>query len=198
MRIKNQIRIQIVVLLVVTCTFLWGCSFLNDYQDSGELNLTGLNAPVKVLRDEKGMAYIYAQNRDDAMMAHGFVTAQDRLFQMEVTRRFAQGRICELAGEKARALDIRMRTLGFFRHAKQQAAILDRNHDACFSATSTVSTPTSKPARTPTTSSSAWPVSRPQMDRPGFPFPGLSLELEFRSQSQDGNHRPDAGGRHGS
>ena len=36
MRIKNQIRIQIVVLLVVTCTFLWGCSFLNDYQDSGE------------------------------------------------------------------------------------------------------------------------------------------------------------------
>ena len=113
-----------VALLVVNCTFLWGCSLLNDYQDSGELRLSGLSAPVKVLRDEKGMAYIYAQNRDDAMMAYGFVTAQDRLFQMEVSRRFAQGRICELAGEKARALDIRMRTIGFFRNAKQQAAIL--------------------------------------------------------------------------
>ncbi len=124
MRIKNKRMIQTVALLVVSCTFLWGCSFLNDYQDSGELRLAGLSAPVKVLRDEKGMAYIYAQNRDDAMMAHGFVTAQDRLFQMEVTRRFAQGRICELAGEKARALDIRMRTIGFFRNAKQQAAIL--------------------------------------------------------------------------
>ena len=85
---------QVVALLVVSCTFLWDCSFLNDYQDSGEIKLTGLSTPVKVMRDKKGMAYIYAQNRDDAMMAHGFVTAQDRLFQMEVTRRFAQGRIC--------------------------------------------------------------------------------------------------------
>ena len=124
MRIKSQRMIQVLALLVVSCPFLWGCSFLNDYQDSGELKLTGLSDPVKVMRDKKGMAYIYAQNRDDAMMAHGFVTAQDRLFQMEVTRRFAQGRICELAGEKARALDIRMRTIGFFRNAKQQAAIL--------------------------------------------------------------------------
>jgi penicillin amidase len=124
MKINYQRMIQAVSLLVISCAFLWGCSFLNDYQDSGELKLAGLKAPVKVMRDEKGMAYIYARNRDDAMMAYGFVTAQDRLFQMEVTRRFAQGRICELAGERARALDIRMRTIGFFRNAKQQAAIL--------------------------------------------------------------------------
>jgi penicillin amidase len=124
MRIKNERLMQMLALLVVNGVFLWGCSFLNDYQDNGKLKLAGLSAPVKVLRDEKGMAYIYAQNRDDAMMAHGFVTAQDRLFQMEVTRRLAQGRICELAGERALALDIRMRTIGFFRNAKQQAAIL--------------------------------------------------------------------------
>jgi len=124
MKTNYQRMIQTVSLFVISCTFLWGCSFLNDYQDSGELKLAGLKEPVKVMRDEKGMAYIYARNRDDAMMAHGFVTAQDRLFQMEVTRRFAQGRICELAGEKARALDIRMRTIGFFRNAKHQAAIL--------------------------------------------------------------------------
>ena len=101
-----------------------GCSFLNDYQDSGQLTIEGLQAPVKVMRDEKGMAYIYAQNADDAYMAHGFVTAQDRLFQMELTRRFAQGRICELAGDKAIPLDVRMRTIGFFRHAQTQADIL--------------------------------------------------------------------------
>ena len=124
MKINSRWTSKIAIILVISCTFFWGCSFLNDYQDSGELELTGLKAPVKVMRDEKGMAYIYAQNTDDAMMAHGFITAQDRLFQMEVTRRFAQGRICELAGEKARALDIRMRTIGFFRNAKQQAGIL--------------------------------------------------------------------------
>ena len=54
-------------------------------------------------------------------MAQGFVTAQDRLFQMELTRLFASGRIAELAGEKARDLDIRMRTLGFHRNARKHA-----------------------------------------------------------------------------
>jgi len=125
MRIKYQRMFQAVSLLIISCIFFWGCSFLNDYQDSGELELAGLKSPVKVMRDEKGMAYIYAQNTDDAMMTQGFVTAQDRLFQMELTKLFTQGRICELAGEKARALDIRMRTIGFYRNAVIQASILE-------------------------------------------------------------------------
>jgi len=59
-------------------------------------------------------------------MAQGFVTAQDRLFQMELTRLFATGRISELAGEKGKAIDIRMRTIGFYRNAKKHAEILDK------------------------------------------------------------------------
>ncbi|MEM2983268.1 MAG: penicillin acylase family protein, partial [Candidatus Bathyarchaeia archaeon] len=55
----------------------------------------------------------------------GFVTAQDRLFQMELTRMIATGRLSELAGEKAEKVDIRMRTLGFSRHAERQAEILE-------------------------------------------------------------------------
>ena len=100
--------------------------YLNDYQEDGELILPGLEKSVTVKRDEKGMAYIYAQNLHDTIMAQGFITAQDRLFQMQLTRLFAQGRICELAGVKARALDTRMRTIGFHRMAKKQAAILNR------------------------------------------------------------------------
>ena len=72
------------------------------------------------------MAYIYADNRHDALMAQGFVTAQDRLFQMQLTRLFAQGRICELAGEKARGIDVRMRTIGLHRIAAKQAAVLNQ------------------------------------------------------------------------
>jgi len=100
--------------------------YSNDYQKDGELTLKGLKKRVTVKRDEKGMAYIYAENLHDAIMAQGFVTAQDRLFQMQLTRLFAQGRICELAGGKARALDIRMRTIGIHRIAKKQAAMLNR------------------------------------------------------------------------
>jgi len=65
------------------------------------------------------MAYIYAQNMDDLNLAQGFVTAQDRLFQMELTKLFASGRITELVGDKARGLDTRMRTLGFYRNAEK-------------------------------------------------------------------------------
>ncbi|MCF8092139.1 MAG: penicillin acylase family protein [Desulfotignum sp.] len=98
---------------------------LNNYQTSGSLDLPGLTADVTVQRDENGMAYIRARNLDDLFMAQGFVTAQDRLFQMQLNRMLAQGRISELAGEKTLDLDRRMRTIGLHRLAQKQAAILN-------------------------------------------------------------------------
>jgi penicillin amidase len=121
----------VIILVVVGITAVgvivnpFGPSPLNNYTKNSDLRLPGLKAPVTVHRDEKGMAYIYAQNPEDLSVAQGFVAAQDRLFQMEQTRLFASGRISELVGEKARALDIRMRTLGFRRNAKKHAALLD-------------------------------------------------------------------------
>jgi len=111
--------------LMVVVLFIWGCSGLNSYQKQGNLRLVGLAEPVTVMRDEKGMAYIYAGSLEDALMAQGFVAAQDRLFTMELTRMFAAGRLSELAGEKAAALDTRMRTIGFYRHAQTKAQLLD-------------------------------------------------------------------------
>jgi penicillin amidase len=70
------------------------------------------------------MAYLSAQNNDDLFFAQGFVTAQDRLFPMELTRLMASGRISELAGERAKGLDIRHRTYGFRRAAEKHAQIL--------------------------------------------------------------------------
>ncbi len=104
---------------------LAGCACLNDYQTTGQLQLAGLKAPARVVRDEKGMAYIYADNLGDAFLALGFVTAQDRLFQMELTRLVAAGRISELAGAKALPLDRRMRTIGIYRLAARHAAMLE-------------------------------------------------------------------------
>ncbi len=71
------------------------------------------------------MAYIHARNLDDVFMAQGFVTAQERLFQMQLTRLVIQGRVCEFAGEVAKNLDIRMRTIGLHRMAKKQAGLLN-------------------------------------------------------------------------
>ena len=99
--------------------------FSNNFKQKGELNIPGLNNRVTIQRDTNGMAYIHALNLDDVLMAQGFVTAQDRLFQMQLTRLFAQGRICELAGDVAKNLDIRMKTIGLHRMAKKQADILN-------------------------------------------------------------------------
>ncbi|MEE9496658.1 MAG: penicillin acylase family protein [Desulfobacterales bacterium] len=100
-------------------------STLNDFHREGELVLSGLKEPVTVIRDEKGMAYIYAENIHDVIMAQGFITAQDRLFPMELTKLFATGRISELAGDDGKAIDVRMRTIGFHRNAKRHAKILN-------------------------------------------------------------------------
>ena len=118
--------------LILLVAAISACSFLNSFQSEGTLILPGLKAPVTVHRDEKGMAFIYAQDMHDAVMAQGFVTAQDRLFQMEITRLFATGRICELAGEEARPLAIRMKTIGFLRNAKKHAALLEPDTRAFF------------------------------------------------------------------
>lgn len=116
----------LLALLVIGAIGLWlALPSLNDYPTEGELRLPGLAAPIEVLRDGHGMAYVFAQSLDDALLAQGYVTAQDRLFNMELTRRFAQGTLAEMAGERAFELDIRQRTIGFRRLAERHAALLD-------------------------------------------------------------------------
>ncbi|HMY74123.1 MAG TPA: penicillin acylase family protein, partial [Blastocatellia bacterium] len=52
-------------------------------QTSGTLKFAGLQKAVRVLRDEWGIAHIYAETQDDLFFAQGFVAAQDRLWQMD-------------------------------------------------------------------------------------------------------------------
>jgi penicillin amidase len=124
-RLMNRAVLGFFALVIFFSSCLSGCAWLNRYQREGALSVPGLKEPVTVVRDEKGMAYIYAQNRDDLLLAQGFVTAQDRLFQMDLNRRFAAGRISEFAGERAKRLDIKMRTLGLYRQAGRHARMLD-------------------------------------------------------------------------
>ena len=112
-------------LVILVLLIIIALPYLNSHQEKGVLKIPGLKQEVKVLRDEKGMAYIYAGNTADAFLAHGFLTAQDRLFQMELAKLYATGRICELIGDKGEPVDTRMRTIGFHRQGKRQAEILN-------------------------------------------------------------------------
>jgi penicillin amidase len=84
----------------------------------GEIRLQGLTAPVEILRDPYGIPHIYAQTLEDAHFALGFVHAQDRLWQMEMSRRIAAGRLSEIVGRPGLETDRFMRTLGVRRVAQ--------------------------------------------------------------------------------
>ena len=82
-------------------------------QIGGELDVPGLREPVEVLRDQWGIPHIYAQNDDDLFLAQGYVMAQDRLWQMEMWRRWHDGRLSEIFGPAAYDYDVRTRQMMF-------------------------------------------------------------------------------------
>jgi penicillin amidase len=85
---------------------------------AGELKVPGVDAGVEVIRDRWGVPHIYANTLHDLFFAQGFIHAQDRLFQMEMNRRTAQGQLSELFGEIALDTDRATRTFGFNRLGK--------------------------------------------------------------------------------
>ena len=91
----------------------------------GEVALPGLGAPVEVLRDRFGVPHVFAQAERDAHFALGFLHAQDRLWQLEMNRRIAAGRLAEVVGRSGLETDRFMRTLGVQRTAEANLPHLD-------------------------------------------------------------------------
>mgnify|MGYP003352655600 FL=1 len=89
------------VLLAALLAGGYGYLRLSLPKTEGDLRLPGLAGPVDVLRDGYGIPHIYAGSVEDAVFALGFVHAQDRLWQMEMSRRIAAGRVAEILGPAA-------------------------------------------------------------------------------------------------
>ncbi len=92
-------------------------------QLDGEVHLAGLSAPVTVRRDAHGVPHIEAATQDDLLVAQGYVTAQDRLWQMDSIRRSSNGELAEILGpallrhdEEQRVLQIRLTAQRIYDH----------------------------------------------------------------------------------
>jgi penicillin G amidase len=133
---SNALRVLAVLLLVL----LLAAAGLSAYfysvaraalpQLDGELKVEGLTAPVKVTRDGHGVPTIEAANFPDLFFAQGYVTAQDRLWQLDAMRRFAAGELSEILGEGQLAHDRQQRILGLrdaARHSLEIASPRDRS-----------------------------------------------------------------------
>ncbi|MFK0313043.1 penicillin acylase family protein [Pseudomonas sp. NPDC090233] len=99
-------------------------------QRDGEVAMAGLQAPVSVRYDARGVPHLQAQNEADLYRALGYVHAQDRLFQMEIMRRLARGELAEVLGEKLLPTDTLFRNLRIRDQAALMVQRLDRQSPA--------------------------------------------------------------------
>ena len=90
----------------------------------GEFRLLGLDQRAEVLRDTYGVPHVYAQTAHDLFYLQGYVTAQDRLFQMDLYRRAGEGRLAEVLGDAALDSDKQFRTFGLERVAVRELRLL--------------------------------------------------------------------------
>ncbi len=100
----------------------------------GTIAVGGLTAPVQVLRDAHGVPHIRAQSVADALFAQGYVTAQDRLWQMDLSRRKAEGKLSEVFGDRTLGTDIESRTMGLHLVAAKALAELSPDEQRLISA----------------------------------------------------------------
>jgi len=103
-------------------------------QLDGEAHLSGLAAPVAVRRDEHGVPHIEAASQKDLFMAQGYVTAQDRLWQMDMLRRDAEGELAEVLGPSMVAQDTAQRVFSLYPSAQRVYAGLPADERARFEA----------------------------------------------------------------
>ena len=102
-----------------------------DSSSGAPVQLPGLKAAARITRDTDGIAHIRAQNEHDLFFLQGHVHAQDRLFQMDVSRREASGTLAELLGPAALPQDVQLRTISLRRAAVRSLPVISpRTHAA--------------------------------------------------------------------
>jgi penicillin amidase len=103
-------------------------------QLDGSVTLEGLSQPVTVDRDSWGVPRIRANSLEDLVEAQGYVAAQDRLWQMDILRRFGAGELSEIFGPSTVAIDQQIRTLGLRHVAEREATTLTGDRRAVLEA----------------------------------------------------------------
>ncbi|MBA7524495.1 hypothetical protein ES705_16635 [subsurface metagenome] len=92
----------------------------------------GLRGEVTVIRDEWGIPHIYASYEEDLFFAQGYCHAQDRLFQMDMTRRQVRGKLSEVLGEDLLTVDKFMLAIGMEDWAIKTDGLFRKMHNNVF------------------------------------------------------------------
>jgi penicillin amidase len=109
------------IIVLLFCYFLISQS-LPDYNKT--IKFSDLLSTTEIVRDASNVPHLFGASDHDTLFALGYVHAQDRLWQMMMLRRTAQGRLSELFGEKTLSIDMVIRRLGIYRAAQRSLSVL--------------------------------------------------------------------------
>ncbi|WP_264553296.1 penicillin acylase family protein [Flavobacterium sp. N2038] len=130
MKKLKKFLLVLIVLIVVLGIGLCAYIFHLKPKYDGELQLKNLQKETTVYFDEYGVPHIYADSEKDAMTALGYVHAQERLWQMELLRRIAPGRLSEIFGSVALKNDKFFSGIGIEEASAKAIAKLDKNSES--------------------------------------------------------------------
>ena len=122
---KKNILYIVLLLIVVFIGFSIYVVNSNNYKREGTFKIATNSKPIKIHRDENGIAYVIAENKADVIRGQGFVLAQDRLFQIEFYRALIKGEAASLVGSSMLQSDIKMRVLNLVGNAERSYKYLD-------------------------------------------------------------------------
>ncbi|HQK39111.1 MAG TPA: penicillin acylase family protein [Flavobacterium alvei] len=130
MKTLKKILLSIIAMFVILVLVSIGFYFYSKPTYEGEQKLKNIKNETTVYFDDFGVPHIYANSQKDAMTALGYVHAQDRLWQMELLRRIAPGRLSEMFGSKLLKTDRFFAGLGIDENSEKAIANLDKNSEA--------------------------------------------------------------------
>lgn len=133
-RLLKRMLLALAILLLLLTVAISGALWATVPSSRDTARIPGLSAPVQIAFDPDGIPHIQAATERDAAAALGFVHARDRMFQMEMMRRAASGRLSEIAGPDTVWLDRTMRTLGLARAARADYVALPQDTKAILQA----------------------------------------------------------------
>lgn len=133
-RLVLWLLLVLILILAGICGYAFYVAHSALPQLDGNLRVSGLSAAVTVTRDRHGVPAIDAASPEDLFFAQGYVTAQDRLWQMDIVRRAGSGELSEILGEETLKFDREQRILGLRAAARRSLAILPARDQAFFNA----------------------------------------------------------------
>jgi len=122
-RICLWLLLLVVILVATAVTYAYYITKAALPQLDGHAAVPGLSSRVTVTRDGHGVPTIEAASLEDLFFAQGYVTAQDRLWQMDVMRRYGSGELSEILGEETLKIDREQRILGLRTAARKSLAM---------------------------------------------------------------------------